>query len=438
MSPLLYAVSARLFQILASVGVGTNLGLYQIFFALLSGRLLASRGALFPALSDSGLSPEAVRRSMAALAYGKWKIATLITAWRKCVDQERHFRRHTYEGYCPVPCDLVGFFRPHLQGPVGKHYTSQAEKALPAMVFGMVADVGSVGKKRLPLLRCLVRPKPGESEVAFQARLLKETARTLQKDELFVTDAGFSLADCLLCEGAGFVSRLDQNATARRNRLPEYKGHGARPKYGEVVRPLARTYKGKELEATSADKTARWKAGRHWVTAHIFEDLVLPDQKPGRETFRIVVIFDPRYKKPLVLATNKPLTAYALWCVYADRWPVEQMPLAAKQMLGCERSFVHNDQSRWRLPELAMLSGNLLSYVAACGQPVATGFWDRVAQPTCGRVRRLLARLHFSDLPVLSGQVRKKNSPTAHLPKGVAAHRRKSRYLRADKQGVTA
>jgi len=438
MSPLLYALCTRLFPILACVGVGTNLGLYQLFFALLSGRLLASRGALFPALSDCGLSAEAVRRSVAALANGKWDIATLMAAWRKCVQQERHFRRHTYEGYSPVPCDLVGFFRPHLQGPVSKHYTSQAEKALPAMVWGMVADVGSVSKKRLPLLRRLVRRRLGETEAAFQARLLQETARTLQKDELLVTDAGFSLTDCLLCEGAGFVIRLDQNATARRNRLPAYKGHGARPKYGEVVRPLARTYRGKELAATSADATARWKVGEKWARAHLFEDLVLPDQKPGQATFRIVVIFDPRYKKPLVLATNRKLTAYALWCVYADRWPVEQMPLAAKQMLGCERSFVHNDQSRWRLPELAMLSGNLLSYVAACGQPVATGFWDRAAQPTCGRVRRLLARLHFSDLPLLSGQVRKKNSPTAHLPKGVAAHRRKSRYLKADKQGVTA
>ena len=438
MSSLIYALSSRLFQILAGVGVGTNLGLYQVFFALLSGRLLQSRGALFPALTDSGLQPEAVRRSVAAVAYGKWKIAGLIDAWQKCVGTEGRFRAHDYEGYCPVACDLVGFFRLRLQGPVGKHYTSQSEKALPAMVWGMVATVGSVGNKRLPLLRSLTRQQPQETEVQLQERLLKETAGTLNKNELLVVDAGFSLADCLLCAGAGFVIRLDQNATARRNVLPAYKGHGARPKYGEVVRPLSRTYKGKELPATPPDKTVCWKVGGKWARAHIYEDLVLSTQKPGSVPFRIVVIFDPRYKKPLVLATNKPLTAYALWCLYSDRWPVEQMPLAAKQMLGCERSFVHSDQSRWRLPELAMLAGNLLSYVAACGQPVATGFWDRAARPTCGRVRRLLARLHFSDLPLLLGQVRKKNSPTAHLPKGVAAHRRRTRYPKADKQGITA
>lgn len=438
MSTLIYALCSRLFQILAGIGVGTNLGLYQVFFALLSGRCLQSRGALFPALTDSGLPPEAVRRSVAAVAYGKWKITDLIAAWQKCVRKECRFRAHCYEGYSPVACDLVGFFRPRLQGQVGKHYTSKSDKAQPAIVFGMVATVGSVGNKRLPLLRALTRQKPQETEVQLQARLLKETASTLTPKELFVADAGFALTDCLLCEGAGFVIRLDHNATARRNRLPEYKGHGARPKYGEVVRPLSRTYKGKEIPATAPDATARWKAGKHWVRAHLFEDLVLANAKPESARFRIVVIFDPRYKKPLVLGTNKPLTAYALWCIYADRWPVEQMPLAAKQMLGCERSFVHNDQSRWRLPELSMLAGNLLSYVAACGQPVATGFWDRAARPTCGRVRRLLGRLHFSDLPLLSGQVRKKNSPTAHLPKGVAAHRRKTRYFKADKQGVEA
>ncbi len=438
MSPLLYGLCSRLFQILAGVGVGTNLGLYQVFFALLSGRPLQSRGALFPALDDSGLSPEAVRRSVAAVAYGSWKIADLIDPWKKCVLRECRFRSHNYEGYCPVACDVVGFFRPRLQGAVGKHYTSQSDKAQPAVVFGMVATVGSVGNKRLPLLRSLTRQQPQETEVQLQARLLKETASTLTGKELLVADAGFSLADCLLCAGAGFVIRLDQNATARRNVLPAFQGHGARPKYGEVVRPLARTYKGNLLPAPPPDRTARWKAGRHWVTAHIFFDLVLADQKPGSATFRIVVIFDPRYKKPLVLATNKPLTAYALWRLYADRWPVEQMPLAAKQMLGCERSFVHSDQSRWRLPELAMLAGNLLTYVAACGQPVATGFWDLCARPTCGRVRRLLGRLHFSDLPLLSGQVREKNSPTAHLLKGVAAHRRKTRYPKADKQGINA
>jgi hypothetical protein len=195
-----------------------------------------------------------------------------------------------------------------------------------------------------------------------------------------------------------------------------------------VVRPLARTYKGKAIPATRPDKVVRWKAGRHTIRAHVLENLVLKDARPGSATFQIVVIFDPRYTRPLVVATNRALSAFDLWCLYRDRWPVEQMPLAAKQMLGCERAFVFGAESRWRLPELAMLAGNLLSYVAARRPAVSTGFWDRCAGypmgATCGRIRRSLSRMHFSELPLPPGVFRKKASPTAHLPKGVRAHRR--------------
>lgn len=424
MSPILYALATILFQILAPVGVGTNLALYQLCFALLSGRFLSSRGALVPALAATGLSDAAVRRSVAALAYGKWNVAVLVSAWQQQVRREGRFQPHRQGGFRPVAVDLVGFFRPRLQGAVGKHYTSQANKALPALVFGMVADVGSVGTTRLPLLRQLVRQKAHESESALQTRVLQASARTLQGDEILIVDAGFGMAELLQHPKAAFLARLDQNVTARRNGLAPYKGSGRHALYGEIVRPLARTYAKKALAATPPDKVVRWQAGRHRVCAWVFDNLVAKGAKPGTATFQIVVIWDPRYAKPLVVGTNRALSAYDAWRLYAARWPVEQMPLAAKQMLGCSRSFVFSSESRWRLPELAMLAGNVLAYVAACHPPVATGFWDRCARPTPGRLRRVLGRLHFSDLPLPEGQVRKKASPTAHLPKGVAAHRR--------------
>ena len=428
MSPILYALCARLFPLLQSVGVGTNLALLQIFFALLSGRFLSSRGALVPALADTGLAKEAVRRSVQALSYGDWSIGGLLAAWQKIVSAEGRWRPHRHGGFRPVALDLVGFFRPKLKGAVGKHYTSTAGKALPALVFGMVASVGSVGKKRLPVLRLLLRQQATETEPALQARLIQESARTLAEDEILLVDAGFSLLDLLACPKAAFVARLDQNVTARRNHLPEAKGKGRPCEYGEIVRPLARVYAGKKIPATTPDKIVRWKAGRYTIRAWVYENLVHKTACPGSATFRIVVIFDPRYTRPLVVGTNKPLCAFDLWCLYRDRWPVEQMPLAAKQMLGCEHAFVFGSESRWRLPELAMLAGNLLSYVAACSQPVATGFWDRCARPTCGRMRRSLFRLTFSDLALLPGAFRKKNSPTSHLQTGVRGHRRQKSY----------
>jgi hypothetical protein len=424
MSEIVYRITALLGRILAPVPIGTNLGLFHLCFALLAGHFLPARGAVFSALSLLRLPEDALRRSVAALCYGRFQTSALLLAWQQAVVEEERFWAHCYEGYCPVACDLTGFFRPRLGGLTNKHYTSQAGKALPALVFGLVASVGSVGKSRLALPCLLERAGVGESDTAFQKRLVQQAADTLAKNETLVVDAGFALSELRACSGLPFVARVAKNFTARRNLLPVYKGRGRRPVYGEKVRPLGRKRADKETTATQPDAVARWTEGKHTLWAHLFENLVESAQTPGRASFRCVVIYDPRYKEPLVLATNLPVSAYALWRLYRDRWPIEQLPLAAKQMLGCGRAFVFAQESRIRLPELALLAGNLLSYVAATSQPVATGFWDRCARPTCGRLRRALSRVHFSELPLPEGQLRKKASITAHLPKGVKAHRR--------------
>ena len=277
---------------------------------------------------------------------------------------------------------------------------------------------------RLGLPRHLLRQKADETEADFQRRLLKETAAELADNEALTADAGFALSDVRAEKGAHYVLRMARNTTARRNVLPNYCGKGRPPQRGEIVRPLPRKRGNNQIAATKPDSTARWKQGRHKITAHFYENLVAADEKPGGEPYGLVVIFDPRYYEPMVLATNLYITAYAIWRLYRDRWPVEQLPLAAKQMLGAERSFVFSEQARYRLPELALLAGNILSYVAATTPAVATGFWDRCCRPTCGRLRRYLERLNFSELPLPEGQLRKKASITDHLPKGVLGHRR--------------
>jgi hypothetical protein len=430
MSTLVYRISVLLGALLADVPVGTNLGLFWLLWALLSGRFLLSRGAVFPALADGGLPADAVRRSGAALAYGRWAIQPLVRAWHQLVEQEGRWRAHRYEGFCPVACDLVGFFRPHLSGWVGKHYQSGADKALPAIVMAVVAAVGSVGNVRLPLLRLVLRADPSDGgEAALQRRALRRAGAALQADEVLVVDAGFGVAD-LLTEGVPrFVARVPRNFTARCNVLPAYKGRGRRPSYGTRVRPLSRTHKGKTIAATPPNATAQWVVAGRIVRAHVWNDLVLATAKPGAATFRCVVIHDPRFQEPLVVATNLPLSAYALWCLYRDRWPIEQVPLAAKQMLGAHRAFVFGGESRHRLPELGLLAGNVLTYVAATTAAMATGFWDRHCRPTCGRLRRVLLRVDFSEVPVPEGPLRKKASVTAHLPKGVQGHRRQPGVL---------
>src|SRR5437764_4693430 len=108
MSTIVYRISVLLSAILAAVPVGTNLGLFWLLWALISGRFLLSRGAVFPALADGGLPADAVRRSGAVLAYGRWAIETLVQAWHQVVLQEDRWHAHSYEGFRPVACDLVG------------------------------------------------------------------------------------------------------------------------------------------------------------------------------------------------------------------------------------------------------------------------------------------------------------------------------------------
>jgi len=426
MSTIVYRISVLLGVILVEVPVGTNLALFWLLWALISGRFLLSRGAVFPALADLGLPTDAVRRSGAALTYGCWTVKPLLEAWHKRVQQEGRWHAHAYEGFRPVACDLVGFFRPRLRGCVGKHYQSGADKALPAVVLAVVAAVGSVGNVRLPLLRLLLRADPDHgSEAELQRRAVTQAGAALHPDEVLVVDAGFGVADLLTSDVPRFVARVARNFTARRNSLPPYKGRGRCPTYGERVRPLPRKRQGQSIAATPPDATTQWVVAGRIVRAQVWDNLVLSSAKPGAVAFRCAVIHDPRYHEPLVVATNLPVSAYALWCLYRDRWPIEQLPLAAKQMVGAHRAFVFGGESRYRLPELALLAGNILAYVAATAAAVATGFWDRHCRPTCGRLRRVLLQVHFSEVPVPTGSLRKKASVTVHLPKGVQGHRRR-------------
>ena len=202
----------------------------------------------------------------------------------------------------------------------------------------------------------------------------------LDEQEVVIVDAGVEISDMQAIAMPRYVVRMALNCTGRRNYLPEYKGRGCYPKWGEKVRPLARTHLEKTIAATPPDKQETFHLDGREIEAHSWSDLILPIYKPGEsaDTFTIWVFFDPLYDSPLVLGTNlmhaQPETIFLL---YLDRWPVEQIPLVAKQMLGLHRQFVFAPESCYRLPELAFLLGNILTYLAAVLPPMPTGFWDR-------------------------------------------------------------
>jgi hypothetical protein len=314
-----------------------------------------------------------------------------------------------------------------LKGWLGKHFNSVAGRALPAVSFGVVVRVGQMGLQRVPLLKSLVctdQENPSEAELV--SRLLREVGQQLEADEVALFDAGFKLAALQAADIERGVVRMAVNVTARRNYPAPYKGRGRRPVYGPIVRPLARTYKGRTIAATEPDFIDEFEYEGRTIKVKGWYDLILPGVVPAadNDTFDVYVFDDPLYNDPLVLAATlrlRPVTSFAL---YQDRWPVEQVPLAAKQMLGAHRQFVFAPQSCQRWPELALIAGGILTYLAAALPPIPTGFWDKQPKATPGRLRRVLARADFpKDYPFLP-QLRKKRVVNDHLPKGVAAHRR--------------
>jgi hypothetical protein len=421
-----YRLLTLLCTLVVRVPVGTNLGLLHLLWMLVSGQLLTARGAVIPGLSACGLSDRAVRRAWAALGQGDWTSAQLLARWRAVVTAEGCWQPHGHGGYRPVAVDVTGFWRPRLQGCPTSHYHAEAGKALPAILVGLIARVGSVGSQRLALPLALVRADPADPRSStHERRLVRVAVAQCAPDEVLVLDAGFSIA-LLQAEGATrYVVRQAKNSTFRRATPPAYSGRGRPPTRGMLVRPLARRYKTRAIAATVPDRTETWEEDGVVLHAQIWDDLVLPDAAPGAPTFTVVAVHDPRYREPLLLASPLAVSAAVLHALYRDRWPVEQLPLAAKQMLGAARAFVHAPETCQRLPELALLAGAILSYGAASSPAIPTGFWDRRPQPTPGRLRRVLARCPFpQDFP-LPARIRAKAARTDHLRTGFWGQRRR-------------
>ena len=409
--------------------VGTNLALLQFLWMLVSGALLPQRGALFPALQSTGLSEQATRRAWAAFRGGVWQTAVILRLWQEQIEGLPGWRVHRHEGYRAITVDVTAFWRPALANCPSKHYHPAANRALPAVIFGVIGEVGHIGGQRLacPLAFERVHPKdPSESRL-WQA-LLSWARRHLAPDDVAVMDAGVKLADVHAAGLERYLLRLATNFTARRNQPLPYGGQGRKPVYGEKIRPLQRSYKGKNIAASSPDRVETWTEDGVAMRAEIWENLILPSviPSPQAKTFRVYAIYDPAYTTPWLLATSLTLKAATVRAMYQDRWPVEQVPLSAKQMVGAHRQFVHADESIQRLPELALLAGSILSFLAATAPAAPTGFWDRQPRRTPGRFRRMLMGKPFPQSYPLPSQLRKKASVTGHLPKGILAHRRKS------------
>ena len=317
----------------------------------------------------------------------------LIQSWQNYLLTQGDWEVRRYGGYTPLAADITAFFRPKLKGKIGKFFHHIANKAMRGIGIGLIVMVVEVEGRRIPFIREILPAEGDMSRAQLKGKLLTLVSSSLREDEVAVYDGGASIADMQNAKVERYVVRLPLNCTARRNYLPPQEGRGRPREYGEIVRPLARSYKGR----------------------------ILPSTPPSLQW----VFYDPLYRTPLVLGTNMDVESEVIFRLYRDRWVVGEVPLVAKQLLGLGRQFLFSPRGRVRLPQLALLAANILSYLASVFPPLPTGFWDRKPERSAGRLRRFLARAGFPKDYPLDGRIRKKESVTSHLPKGVKAHRRR-------------
>jgi hypothetical protein len=391
--------------VLQMVPVGTNLALLHLLWSILNGSFLGSRGAIFPGMQLGGFSEDDSRRSWAALRYGMWRIEELIAAWRAFVLAAGRWQAQEYEGYRPVAADITAFWRPRLKGWTGKFFHGVANRLQPGVGLGLVVDVGQVDGQRLSLIRRIIHaPKKDNSQEGLKSEVLTWLGRHLAANEVAVFDAGAHIAEMQLAQVARYVVRMASNCTARRSQLPDYQG-GRPRQYGRLVRPWPRQRKGKKIAATPADSETTFVYLGRTIRAQQWHGLVLPGHKvaDGHDRFNILVFLDPLYGTPLVLGTTLAATPETIFRLYLDRWPVEQVPLVAKQTLGLQRQFVFAPRSCARLPELALLAANILSYLAATLPAWPTGFWDRRPKKRAGGCGAFWPKQIFQLRPFLKG-----------------------------------
>ena len=392
-----------------------------------SGAFLSSRGAVFPALLRLGLCAAQVRRSSQAVRDGAWTSAELIRRWRTWQAADSAWRPDQFDGYQPVAVDITAFWRPQLQGWWGKFFNHLANRAIKAIGFALVVEVGHNGAQRLPLLKHLLCAQADTlSESQFKTQVLQQVSTRLGPARWSCMMRAPRLPTCrrrtcrvLLCAWI---------ATARP------AGISCPPITGAVGGPwnmapwCARWpgLKGHALPATAADVTTQFTYEGRTIGVRGWRDVVRSEQKVAADNarFTIWVYDDPLYRAPFVLGTNVAASPATIFQLYRDRWPVEEVPLVCKQLLGLQRQFVFAALARWRLPELGLIAANILAHLAAELPAQPTGFWDRQPQRTPGRLRRVLGQAGFPTQYPLDGRIREKHAVTAHLPKGVAAHRR--------------
>ena len=398
----------------------------------MSGRLLETRGALIPALSSMCLNQNECLRTRVAIQKGAWSIRGLLKRFHTWVAKCTAWKPLQVAGYTIKAIDTTCIYRPRLQKCTTKHFNSTAGKSLPATPFSMLSAMGKVGQQKVGLLLQLTRgDERANTEETLMAQGCRMAKECVSDNDILTADRKFPVLVILEGGVQNVVIRRATNFTVTRvltEKDKNEKSIGRPRKQGVLIRPLGRTHKKTVHPASEPDEIQTWVDEQgNTLEAKVWRNVLLTVQRTWSEERKtlnaaqkwvVMVIKHPRYPVPMVVLMNVELRGEEVSQVTRGRWGVEQMPLVSKQLLGGHRMYVSEQEMCFRLPELTFLAANILTVVAAGCEVMPTGWWDMQARPTAGRFRRQLNEVRNIRVLHVPKQLRKKNSVTAHLPKG--------------------
>jgi hypothetical protein len=260
---------------------------------------------------------------------------------------------------------------------LGKGYWQRAGRAVRGNIVAAVVSVVLIRGHRVGLVRRVRFGERGEAAVRTLFQQLPESAGY----SLIVVDAGIATKEqfAQATEKRAVVGRLRSNCKLRGAPPPPNGKRGRDPLHGPVLHPRRAA---PEIEPDEEIKVPGEQGEirlRRWKKVHYegYHDTPL----------EVLRVDDPAYEHPLLLGTTaRELSTAEFRQAYPPRWPVEMLFYIGEETTATEKPRAWRAQAVERRIGLGLVSGSLLKAIAAMGQGLAMGPWDRKPQPTVGRL----------------------------------------------------
>jgi hypothetical protein len=159
-----------------------------------------------------------------------------------------------------ITADITAFGVPPCRIAPAAITTPQARRALPAIILGLVGEVGDIAGQRLACPRAFERISADAPAKNAYGGVAAPFRQQLAEDEVVVSTRESKSATCRQRKWHAMSFRLAVNFTARRKQVALTRGKDAHPLRGNRA-PLPRKYKKHTLPATPPDRVETWAEG---------------------------------------------------------------------------------------------------------------------------------------------------------------------------------